>query len=73
MTTDLFLKDEGDFMTICFQTPKAIEVLNGQSKNVRNAVYTGGDSYKKLDADIANKDKLIAFAASHSLTIDSDF
>lgn len=70
--TDLFLKDEGDLMTICFQTSKAINVLNKQPDFVRNAAY-GDESYKKIDTNIGQKNRIISFAGYHNLSIGMNF
>ena len=73
--SDLFLKDEGEMITVCFQTPKAIEVLSRENADALKQLVYGGDNYKKLD--INNDDKMVAFflnyAKSHSLTLDKDF
>lgn len=45
MNKDVFIKDEGDFVTIGFQTEKAKQVLK-KEKNMTN-VY--GDELPKLD------------------------
>ena len=39
---DVYLKDEGDFMTMVLNTDKAKEVLNNQPQSVRSKLYAGG-------------------------------
>ena len=39
---DVYLKDEGDFMTMVLNTDKAKEVLNNQPQSVKSKLYAGG-------------------------------
>lgn len=68
---DIYFKDEGDMITICFQTPKAIEAVGKQPKEVQDVLY-GSDEYKKLDIDLNQKYLLVAWAMSENLTWETD-
>jgi 6-phosphofructokinase len=72
--SDIFLKDEGDIMTVCFQTPKALKVIQSEKREEVKSLIYGGDTYKKMDIfkSKQNKNQMIVFAVSHSLTIDND-
>ena len=39
---DVFLKDEGDFMTMVLNTDKAKEILQSQPASVKAKLYAGG-------------------------------
>ena len=68
---DIYFKDEGDFMTVCFQTPKAIKALRNQSIEVIESSY-GSIDYKKLDVDLNQKSLMVAWAISENLTFESE-
>ena len=68
---DVYIKDEGDFLTVCFQTPKAIETLTRQPKEIQDRLY-GSDDYKKLDIDLGQEKQILLFAISHDLSIESE-
>ena len=68
---DLYIKDEGDFVTVCFQTPNAVTAIMQQPTTVINELY-GSDDYKKLDIDVSGVKQIILFSVSHALTIDSE-
>lgn len=69
---DIYIKDEGDFATVIFQTPNAIEALNKQSKEVITACYGISNNCRKLDIDNGQVPNIVAFASSHGLSIDSE-
>ena len=69
--TDIYIKDEGDFLTICFQTPEAIKALRDQPIEVLEHLY-GSDGYKKLDIDSSQVNMIVGFAISYNLSFDSE-
>lgn len=68
---DLYFKDEGDIITVCFQTPKAIKALRNQSIEVIETSY-GSIDYKKLDIALSMKPMIVAWAMSENLTWKTD-
>ena len=68
MEKDVFIKDEGDFFTLGFQSEKAKEVLSNQSEQIRSQVY--GDELPKIDFEYISENSLIAWCASHGLSIE---
>ncbi len=66
---DVFLKDEGEMLTVGFQTEKAKMVLKNEiSKNpkLKNNLY--GDKLLKLDVDADSKDRIIRWLISWNLS-----
>lgn len=70
-TTDLFLKDEGEISTLCFQTKKALKIFDQQSDEFKEQCY-GDETYRKIDIEAGQKNQLLAFAISHDLTFSND-
>jgi hypothetical protein len=68
---DIYFKDEGDMITVCFQTPKAIKAIGKQPKEVLNILH-GSDDYKKLNIALDMKPMLVAWAMSENLNWESD-
>ena len=68
---DVYIKDEGEMITICFQTPKAIEALRKQSYEVIESSY-GSLDYKKLDIDATQKSLIVAWCMSENLSFETD-
>lgn len=66
---DLHFKDEGDMLTVCFMTNKAIQALvnDPNYKQWKERIY--GDVIRKTDIMIESKRNMIAWAVSHGLTI----
>ena len=62
---DVYLKDEGDFMTMVLNTDKAREVLNNQPQSVRSKLYAGGT---KMNFAYDYKKKIKGFLKSKVLT-----
>ena len=71
MKTDIFIKDEGEMITVCFQTDDAIKAVNKQPSAVTDALY-GSVNYKKLDLEASQRSLIVAWSMSESLTFDSD-
>jgi len=66
---DLHLKDEGDMLTVCFMTDKAIQALINDPNygDWKHRIY--GDVIRKIDIMIESQRNMIAWAVSHGLTI----
>jgi hypothetical protein len=62
---DVFLKDEGDFMTMVLNTDIAKEVLNNQPQSVRSKLYAGGT---KMNFAYDYKAKIKGFLKNKSLS-----
>jgi len=64
---DVFIKDEGDFITIGFNSFKAQSViLNERNEYIKNVLY--GNKIKKIDLDIKSKHAIITYLVSHHLS-----
>jgi hypothetical protein len=68
MNKDVYLKDEGDFITVVFQSDKAKKAVKKQPQRVIDNIY--GNDLPKLDVDLTAKKSIIAWCASHELTIE---
>lgn len=68
MEKDVFIKDEGDFFTLGFQSKKAKEVLSNQPENVRMQAH--GKELLKIDFANVSENSLIAWCVSHDLSIE---
>lgn len=66
MNKDVYLKDEGEFLTVVFQSNKAKEAIKKQPQEVINETY--GNDLLKLDVDLSAKKSIIAWCTSHNLT-----
>lgn len=66
MNKDVYLKDEGDFLTVVFQSNKAKEAIKKQPQEVINETY--GNDLPKLDVDLSAKKSIITWCTSHNLT-----
>ena len=62
-TKDVFIKDEGDFVTVGFQTEKAKEIV--RKENIDN-IY--GDQVLKLDVVMESQPAIITWLISHGLS-----
>jgi hypothetical protein len=49
--SDIFLKDEGDIMTVCFQTPKALKVIQSEKREEVKSLIYGGDTYIQIQTN----------------------
>lgn len=63
---DIYIKDEGDFATVCAMTPAAQQIFAAQE--LPNNYPQG----HKFDCDLMELYKVVAFAATHRLTVDSE-
>lgn len=68
---DIYIKDEGEILTVCFMTPKAIATLDKQSDEVKRYLY-GDETFRKLDVAADQAHKVLSYAISHNLTVDSE-
>lgn len=66
-TADVYVKDEGDFSTIIFQTPKAQKIAK---ENVQGELY--GDTILKVDVDNSFVSKFLTWALTHDLSFESE-
>ncbi len=66
-TADVHVKDEGDFATIIFQTPKAQKIAR---ENVQGDLY--GTDVLKVDVDLSFVPKFLGWALSHNLSFESE-
>jgi len=62
---DVYLKDEGDFMTMVLNTDIAKEVLNSLPQSVRSKLYAGGT---KMNFAYDYKAKIKGFLKNKSLS-----
>jgi hypothetical protein len=62
---DVFLKNEGDYMTMVLNTPKAQTVLNEQPQSVKNKLYAGGT---KMNFAFDYKSKIKGFLKNKQLS-----
>lgn len=65
---DVYLKDEGDFITMILNTDKAKEVLKSQPQSVRSKLYADGTKMN-FACDYAKKIK--GFLKAKELTFQS--
>jgi hypothetical protein len=68
MEKDVYVKDEGSFYTVVFQSEKAKKVLNNEPQMVIDATY--GKDVPKLDVPYEGKKSIITWCASHNLTVE---
>jgi len=66
-TADVYVKDEGDFSTIIFQTFKAQKIAK---ENVQGDLY--GDTILKIDVDNSFVSKFLTWAVTHDLSFESE-
>ena len=72
-TKDIYIKDEGESITICFQTPKAIKSIRKQGEPIKSQLY-GDKTYLKLDIPATKKNikDIKLFAKTYNLTVESE-
>jgi len=68
MEKDVYLKDEGKFITVVFQSEKAKEALKREPQMVIDNTY--GKEIPKLNIPLNAKNDAIAWCASNDLTIE---
>lgn len=61
MDKDIYIKDEGDFITVIAMTEKAKQVF--KSQKIEGV---------KLDIELSEAHLILALAASHALSVDSE-
>ena len=64
---DLYFKDEGDMITVIFQSKKAQKIIKAQGKEVVDKMYGN-----KLDIDAVSSTAMLTWAISHNLTTEGD-
>ena len=68
---DVYIKDEGEFTTVCFMTDKAKELIKKELSNeYQDALY--GETIFKLDIKNESIKSIISWCISHSLNWKSD-
>ena len=73
---DVFIKDEGDFVTVIFESELSQKALDKQPQGVKDQFHTGtglnGEKIVKLDILKESLLNIQAFLVSHNLSWDSD-
>lgn len=69
---DVYLKDEGEFTTVIFQSKKAVDILKKDQVYQNNKKHFYGIKVTKLDIDNSSRSSMLRWAISHNLTMDSD-
>jgi hypothetical protein len=72
ITTDVFLKDEGDFFTLGFQTEKAKKVLS-ENKDMAELAYSIAGNVQKVDLPVELLKDTFVFLVENHLTYDSEY
>ncbi len=68
---DIFFKDEGDMVTVIFQSKKAQKIANAMEKEVKEHFY-GNKDIIKLDIDASSSTTMLTWAITHDLTTEGD-
>lgn len=73
---DVFIKDEGDFITVIFESEAAHKALDQQPDEVKKHVTTGkgidGSKVSKLDIMLESLIHIQAWLVSHNLSWEQD-
>jgi hypothetical protein len=69
---DCFVKDEGDFFTLGFQSEKAKKVLS-ENKDMTELAYSFTGNVQKVDLPIELLKDTFVFLVENHLTYDSDY
>jgi hypothetical protein len=76
MSKDAFIKDEGDFVTVIFESESAHKALDKQPQAVKDQLRTGtglnGQKVSKLDIVKESICHIQAFLVSHNLSWETD-
>jgi hypothetical protein len=76
MSKDAFIKDEGDFVTVIFESESAHKALDKQPQAVKDQLRTGtglnGQKVSKLDIVKESISHIQAFLVSHNLSWETD-
>jgi uncharacterized protein YbcI len=62
---DVCLKDEGDMLTIIFQSEAAKAVIKKETEVMKHVT---GDEVLKLDVDMKSKKQIVVWLVSHNLS-----
>jgi len=66
---DIFLKDEGDFITVGFQTEKAKKIIEKEKKNNDLLAHTlYGEDLPKMDIAVESQNIIIEWLISWGLS-----
>jgi hypothetical protein len=69
-TTDVFLKDEGDFITIGFQTQKAQKLMYADETLNRLYYVRNNNEVPKVDMPMASIDNVKTYLIKNDLTFE---
>ncbi|HLO91588.1 MAG TPA: hypothetical protein VK172_10535 [Lentimicrobium sp.] len=73
---DVYIKDEGDFATVCFMSNKAQSIIRSDYdvvKHLRIGKAVGGGETVKLDIEIDSIHMMIDWCKLHDLTVENEF
>jgi len=62
---DVCLKDEGEILTIIFQSEAAKAVIKGETEAMKHVT---GNEVLKLDVDMKSKKQIVVWLVSHNLS-----
>lgn len=63
---DVFIKDDGDIITVGFQSLKSKKVIENEKKEIKNSLY--GNELPKLDLMKHSKQLVYTWLISHGLS-----
>jgi hypothetical protein len=69
---DCFVKDEGDFFTLGFQSEKAKQVLSNNA-DLKELSYSIGGNVQKVDLPVELLKDTFVFLVENHLTYDSEY
>ena len=69
-TTDVFLKDEGDFITIGFQTEKAQKLMYADETLNKLYYVIGNNEIPKVDLPMASIENVKSYLLKNDLTFE---
>ena len=69
---DVYVKDEGEFSTVIFQSKKAVKLIKKDEVFHKNKDSFYGDDIIKLDIDNSSVASMLAWSVSHNLSFDSE-
>lgn len=70
--TDIYVKDEGDFSTVIFQSKKAVKLIKQDDVYRKNKDSFYGKDVIKVDIENSSVVGMLSWAVSHNLTMDSE-
>jgi len=70
--TDIFIKDEGNFLTVILQSKKANKIMKADKVYQQNKDSFYGEEIIKFDIQTDQQSQILIWAVSHALTIGGD-